>query len=305
MILSFRQIQAFLAVAERRSFSRAAEDLNLSQPALSERVRELETSLGLKLFSRTTRSVQLTSDGERLLTRAQRAIGELDSIVLELQDRAALRRGSVSIACVPAVAAYLVPQAIARFRSIHPGVKVELSELTSAEVEARVLDGTADFGICGQAERKRELDRTLIAKDPFVALVTLDHPLAKRKWITLAMMQRYPLVVMRRGSNVRSTLEEAFDAARLRLQPAYETTHHYSVLGMVEAGLGIGALPLMTVAALPRSNVSTVRIAKPAIEREIGIVTKRGIAASPAAAQFMRFVQDTFRSTAILRQPVL
>lgn len=303
MDVSFRQIRAFVAVAQWRSFSRAAEDLNLSQPALSARIRELEGALGLKLFGRTTRSVQLTAGGEHLLIRAHRALGELDAVILELRDQAALQRGRVAVACVPAVAFHLIPKAIKHFITVHPGVQVEFSEFTSAQVEAKVLEGSVDFGVCGRTAQQRELDLELIVRDPFVIVTPLNHPLTRRKGVTLPMLHPYPLIVMRRGTNVRSELETAFEACGIRLQPVYETTHHFSVIGMVEAGLGIGALPSMTVSALRPSQIGIVKVVAPIpVAREIGIVTKHGSASSPAALQLMHSLREVAASMPVVQR---
>lgn len=300
MNVSIRQLRAFMAVARRRSFSRAAEDLNVSQPALSARIRELEQELGLKLFGRTTRSVELTSSGDHLLVRADRALSELDAVILELHDQATLQRGRVAVACVPAVAVSLIPRAIKRFTTAHPGVQVEFTEITSSQVEAKVLEGAVDFGVCGRTSRQRELDLELILRDPFVAVVPKVHPLARRRWVTLPMLQRYPLIMMRRGSNVRSEIETAFDACGVPLKPVYETTHHISVIGMVEAGLGVGVLPSMTVSGLRTSAMRIVKVASPtAVAREIGIVTRHGSASSPAALQLMDSIREAAASVKV------
>ena len=293
MSVSLRQLSAFITVAQRRSFSKAAEELNVSQPALSARVRELEAALGLKLFGRTTRSVQLTTGGEQLLSRANRALGELDAVIQELRDHASLQRGRVSIACLPAVAQQLIPRAIKRFVTAHPGLTVEFAEYPSAVIADKVLEGSVDFGVCGRTAAQRELDLELIVRDPFVAVTPPDHPLSRRRSVTLPMLNRYPLIAMRQGSNVRSELDAAFAACGLKLQPAYETTHHFSALGMVEAGLGVGALPSMTVSTLVRSQIGVVKLASPnPVVREIGIATRHGAAPSPAALALMRCIRE-------------
>jgi DNA-binding transcriptional LysR family regulator len=293
MSISLRQLSAFIAVAQLRSFSKAAEELNLSQPALSARVRELEFALGLKLFGRTTRSVEPTAAGEQLLSRANRALGELDAVIQELRDHASLQRGRVTIACLPAVAQQLVPRAIKRFVTAHPGLTVEFAEYTSAEIADKVLEGSVDFGVCGRTAPQSDLDLELIVRDPFVAVTPLDHPLTRRRSVTLSVLNRYPLIAMRQGSNVRSELEAAFAACGLKLQPAYETTHHFSVLGMVEAGLGVGALPSMTVPTLVHSNIGVVKLAASnSVVREIGIATKHGSAPSPAALELMQCIRQ-------------
>jgi DNA-binding transcriptional LysR family regulator len=182
-------------------------------------------------------------------------------------------------------------------------VQVEFSEFTSSQVEAKVLEGGVDFGVCGRTSQQRELDLELIMRDPFVVLAHLNHPLTRRRWVTLPMLNRYPLIVMRRGTNVRSELEAAFEACGIRLQPTYETTHHSSVIGMVEAGLGVGALPSMTVSALRPSRVGTVKVVSPtAVSREIGIVTKHGSASSPAALQLMHSIRQVAASMPVAQR---
>jgi DNA-binding transcriptional LysR family regulator len=141
------------------------------------------------------------------------------------------------------------------------------------------------------------LNLELIMRDPFVALAPSSHPLARRKRVTLPTLNRYPLIVMRRGSSVRTELEAAFEACGAKMHPVYETTHHISVIGMVEAGLGVGIVPSMTVSALRPSQIGIVKIVSPAaVAREIGIVTKYGSASSPAALQLMQSIREVAAS---------
>jgi DNA-binding transcriptional LysR family regulator len=147
--------------------------------------------------------------------------------------------------------------------------------------------------VCGRTSRHKELDLELIVRDPFVVLVPSSHPLARRKRVTLPALHRYPLIVMRRGSSVRTELDWAFEACGAKMQPVYETTHHISVIGMVEAGLGVGIVPSMTVSALRPSRIGIVKITSPiAVARDIGIVTKHGSASSPAALQLMCSIRE-------------
>lgn len=165
--------------------------------------------------------------------------------MIELQDSAALRRGRVSPACVLAVATHIVPQAIRRFTALHPAVRVELAELASSEVETHVLQDVVDFGVCGRTVRQADFDQEVVARDPFVAVEPADHAVAQRRTVTLSTRRPYPLIVPRRGTSVRSTRESAFAAAGIAFEPSFETTDHYRLVGMVEAGLGVGALSLM------------------------------------------------------------
>lgn len=294
LIPSLNKVRSFIAVAEHASFRRAAESLNLSQPALSAHVRNLEDGLGVSLLSRTTRSVRLTREGERFLVRSKRAVLELEGAVRELQDEAALRRGRVTVACVPTIASSMLPLALARFAERYPGVRVHILDEVAETLYQRVLSRDADLGIGPAPPRSSDLTFDTLADDHFIAVFPRDHALAGRETVALEQVVRFPFLALAPRTNVRTVLESAFAAAGHVLDPVYEVSHHYTLGGMVEAGLGVTALPSMSLSVLGHPLLESARIVEPEITRDIGILRRRGDAATPAASEFLEVVADVF-----------
>lgn len=294
LIPSLNKVRSFIAVAEHASFRRAAESLNLSPPALSAHVRDLEDGLGVSLLSRTTRSVRLTREGERFLVRSKRAVLELEGAVRELQDEAALRRGRVTVACVPTIASSMLPLALARFAERYPGVRVHILDEVAETLYQRVLSRDADLGIGPAPPRSSDLTFDILADDHFIAVFPRDHALAGRETVALEHVVRFPFLALAPKTNVRTVLESAFAAAGHVLDPVYEVSHHYTLGGMVEAGLGVTALPSMSLSVLGHPLLESARIVEPEITRDIGILRRRGDAATPAASEFLEVVADVF-----------
>ncbi|MFL6532446.1 MAG: LysR family transcriptional regulator, partial [Pseudomonas sp.] len=147
MNVSFRQLRAFILIAETSSFTRTAEQLHLSQPALSYSIRKLEESMGLQLLARNTRSVELTPAGEHFLPQARRMLRDMDDAVRDARDTLSLSRGTLRLAALPTAAASFLPVVIASFQREHPGVDVRLLDGRAGEIMGWVQRGEVDAGI--------------------------------------------------------------------------------------------------------------------------------------------------------------
>src|SRR5574341_1000429 len=145
--LSTRQLRAFVALAEARNFTRAAARCHLSQPAFSALIRSLESALGARLFDRTTRTVELTAEGSLFLDGAMRLLHDVQATVADLGDHVARRRGRVSLAALPALAAGWLPQVLAQFHARHPHIELDVADALSEECVERVRAGRADFAL--------------------------------------------------------------------------------------------------------------------------------------------------------------
>lgn len=294
---SFNKIRTFAAVAALGSFRKASEQLNLSQPALSAHVRDLEEVLGVPLFHRTTRSVRLTSDGEGFLVRARRVLDELESGIMELRDRATLQRGRVIVACVPTIACHVLPKVLATFAQRYPGIDVQVMDDAAQVLIRRVSDRTADIGIGPFPERADDLQFTSIAHDRFVAVFPGDHPLGRSSRVNLKELLKYPLLTLVAGTNVRSVLERAFERQGMTFRPAFEVVNHYTLGGMVEAGLGVTALPSMALSMLSNPLLKTAVITNPSITRDVGIIQRRDHAHTPSVSVFLQTLSESFGRT--------
>lgn len=292
MNVSLRQLQIFRAVAELGSFSAAAERLHLSQPALSSAVRKLEDGLGARLFDRTTRQVVLTAEGEELTRLGTRLIDEFEAVAADLQDYLAQRRGRVVVAALPSLAAVTLPPALARFKADHPGVSVIIRDTLHDQIQELVESGAADFGLTVAPDKTRDLEFRPLIVDRFVMICRKDHRLAARQSVTWADIVRYPVITMARTSSVRQLIDSACAAAGIESQSQYDPEHLATVGALVSQGLGVAALPSLTIPLLRFADLAEVPIRKPVVERTMGLVQRRGRTPSVAAASLIRAIPD-------------
>ena len=159
-----------MAVADCNRFRKASEQLGISQPTLSVHMRHLEAQLGAPLLQRTTRSIRVTAEGQKLLVRAKRILAELDAAVIEVREQVKLERGRVVISSVPTLACDPLPQIIVAYKARFPGVTVSLIEEDASAVAQRVELGLADFGLMARLDRRLDLAFEPLVRDPFVAL---------------------------------------------------------------------------------------------------------------------------------------
>jgi LysR family carnitine catabolism transcriptional activator len=297
---SLTKLRSFAAVAASGSFRKASAKLNLSQPALSAHIRGLEEALGAPLFHRTTRTVRLTSDGERFLVRTRRALDEIESGMLELRDRVESQRGRVTIACVPMIACHVVPKVLALFSQRHPLVKVQILDVTGQTLARQVLDRDVDLGIGPSPVRNDELEFEPILRDPIVAVFLDTHPLAGAHGVRLGDLAEQPLLTLAPGTTVRSDLDNAFERQGLSLRPAYEVLQQYTLGGMVEAGLGVALLPAMSLSMLRTPRLRAVPIVDPEIVREVGLIQRKDQNHRPSVHAFLEALSDAFELRAVL-----
>ncbi len=291
------KIRTFAAVAAQGSFRKASEQLNLSQPALSSHIRDLEETLGISLFNRTTRSVRLTVEGERFLIHARRALDEIESGIVELRDQAMLQRGRVVVACVPTSACHMLPKVLAIFSQRHPGIEIQVRDEYAQLVVRHVADREADIGIGPFLDRPGDLDFLSLTNDRFVAVFPQNHPLAVNAKVQLKALTEFPLLTLASGTNVRAILEQAFAKHGMPFRPAYEVFHHYTLGGMVEAGLGVTILPSMALSMLRNPLLRTALIVNPGISREIGIIQRRDQVPTPATKAFLQVLLESVKQS--------
>jgi LysR family carnitine catabolism transcriptional activator len=281
-----RHIEAFLAVARCGNFTRAAADLHVSQPALTVQIQQFESALGVRLFDRNNRNVALTQIGRALVAPFERVLLDIQSIVDSAHDAASHRGGVVTVACLPSIAAGLLPPAIARLREQHQGITVRVRDGVAARVVELLKSGEADVGIssCGQVDR--ELTEQPLFSDRLVAFVRDDHRLAHRRSVSLRVLSAYPLIVTGRDSSVRELLDRTLEQARLPVRISQEASYMTTALGMVTAGLGVAILPEAAMHSAP-ARVRRVMIVNPVLQRRIGIITRAGRSLSPAAQKLV------------------
>ncbi|QFU01144.1 HTH-type transcriptional activator CmpR [Halomonas sp. THAF5a] len=237
MSLSHAQLRAFHAVAVHGSFTRAAERLCLSQPAVSDQVRKLEERFGVSLLRRSRRTVALTDLGERLLGITQRLFAAADEAESLLAGARDLQSGKLTLAVDSSMH---VRRFIARFQARHPGVRFQLMTGNTDAALSRLFEHRADFAVLGRTVEDPRLLSVELSRAPLIAFVPTDHPWARWRSIRLADLARAPLVLRERGSMTRQGLEAELRAAGMALTPAIEAEGREAVFELVAAGLGVG-----------------------------------------------------------------
>lgn len=282
--LSTRQLRAFLALADRASFTRAAEAVHLSQPAFSALIQALEDAVGARLFDRTTRSVQLTPEGRLFEPSARRLLAGMAEALQDLGDQVERRRGRVHIAALPSLAAGWLPALFAEFRAAWPGVELALSDQLSDACVDLVRGGQADFALASGGTRPADaagLAMQPLCTDRFHLVCRADHPLASMARPSLRRIAQYPFVHMTRNSSVRQALEAALHP--LAMNTVLEVEQLATVMGMVEAGVGISVVPTLTLYQFRRETLAIRPIPLPQLTRRIYLVRRRDGSLSVAA----------------------
>jgi DNA-binding transcriptional LysR family regulator len=285
MNIELGDLRAFVAVAERGTFHAAAVELHLSQPALSRRIAKLEGALGVSLVARTTRSVALTSVGRDFLRKARAVLDGLDQSLLGIAELAQKMRGEVTVACVPSAVRYFLPQVLLAYHASYPGILLRVVDEGADTALDSVVRGEADFGINYVGAQEPELDFTPILKEPFVLACRNDHPLASHKKVTWAALEDYDYLTVAKASGNRFLLDLALADAPRRPRAFCEVRHVMSVVGLVEAGLGIVAVPQLAMPPGPHPVLASVKLVEPVVTRTLGLVRRRSQALSPAAQQ--------------------
>ncbi|MER7175959.1 LysR family transcriptional regulator [Streptomyces mesophilus] len=258
--MELRQLRYALAVAETRNFTRAARQCYVAQSALSHQIGSLERELGVQLFARTSRRVELTPAGEAFLVRAKQCVEAAELAAAEAAAAVGEVRGSLKIGIIPTVAAVDIPTVLQRYRERYPQVKVSLHVGSSDAMSAQVTAGELDVAFLGlPASREPQgVETRELAREKLVAVVALDHPLADQSKVTLRRLAESPFADFPVGSQGRSQSDLAFEAAELEREVAYELMSAELMLRIVSRGLAVALLPSPIAHAYPEVRVLSV-----------------------------------------------
>jgi DNA-binding transcriptional LysR family regulator len=296
-------LHAFRAVAEIGNFRRAAEAVHISQPAFSRRIEKLEGALGVRLLDRTTRRVSLTAVGREFARKVQTLLDDLDGILLATRGVAATRMGEVTVACVPSTVYYCVSEVIKRFRAEFPKVRVKVMDAGANEVLGAVVRGEADFGLNFIGSQEPEIEFRALREERFVAACRRDHPLAKKRRVAWADLAEHDFLSVSQSSGNRLLLDQALAGAAQRPVAVCEAQHVTALLGLVEAGLGVAAVPAMAMPGRDHPLLVSVPLDTPVVTRHVGLIRRAGRTLAPAAQQLYDFFTEIAPAKPRQRKP--
>ena len=267
---------AFRALAETYSFSAGARLIPISQSAFSRRIEKLESTLEAKLVERTTRRVTLTAVGRDFYRNISRIMTDLDHTVLGVKGVADPIFNDVTVACVPSAVNYFASDVIRKFHKNHPSTRVKLIDSSSNEVLLTVARGDADFGVNFVGSLDTEVEFEPLLEERFVVACTKDHPLATSSWVSWSDLSAFPYIGPGKESGNRLIIDQTLAASNIKMNSLFETQHQTTMIGLVEAGLGIAVVPSMAMPRRDHPLLVSIPLSDPVISRVVGLIKKRG-----------------------------
>lgn len=293
--ITLQQLEAFSEVAKTGNFRAAAQTLHVSQPALSRTIRLIEERIGVRLFDRDTRHVDITPAGLELLPIALRILENFNGSFSELSQFLEGRSGHVTIAALPSIGVALLPDAIVAFRKLYPQVKFSLLEGPAESVRAAIDEGRADFGISVRPGVREPMQYRHLMDDPFVLLCRRDDPLAGRPSVSWSVFASRPFIASSLRSSIRPITDAAFLQKGLQVDTALEYPSVPAGGALVAAGLGLTAIPRLALHLINNNALVAVPLKGPAMFRLIGLITRAGRSPSPVGRAFMDSLQRSPR----------
>src|SRR4029079_6384089 len=294
--MEIRQLKAFLAIAEAKTFTAGARRVNVTQAAISMQIRQLEDEVGLPLFTRTPRRVILTEAGEYLLERARKILREHDSALAEIAEVAGAEHGRLRIGSASAMfATQQLPSIMKRLKQKFPNSDLTVSSGTSQRLVDKIMHGEVDMAFISLPVDNPNITTELLFSDEIIAIAHPKHPLANEKFISAATLAGEDLVLGERGGNTRRMVDEFFAAANVKPNITMELSRQEAINQMVEMGLGVGLAGAKTVAReIREGRLISWLIEGAEIKWELGLGRLRGGHYSPVAKEFVKLCKENF-----------
>ncbi|WP_019142607.1 LysR family transcriptional regulator [Noviherbaspirillum massiliense] len=298
--ISTRLLYAFAALAELKHFTRAAERCHTSQSALSVMIRKLESEVGTRLFERDTRKVTLTPEGELFAEAVRSLLAEIESAFDDMSDYVARRRGRVSVAALPSLAANGLPEIIAEYKKLYPAVAVTLHDALSDQCLSLLRQGKADIVLTAPGSNVAEFESRTLCSDPFYLVCRHDHPLARKRIVRVTDLAGQEVIHLAKSSSVRQHVDILLREVRA-IHSGFEVEHLATVAGLVSQGLGISLVPELTLFQFRQMDLVAVPL-RSEQKRPILMVKRKDQPLSIAAKAMLDLIEERIGSASALRK---
>ena len=303
MHLTIRQLQIFDAVMRRQSFTRAADVLHLTQPAVSMQMRQLEEQVGVPLFDQVGKQIQPTDAGRELHRHAIIIAAKMQDLSAAMEEFSGLRRGELDLV-VASTANYFAPKLIAAFCRQHAKVQVRLQVSNQERILDMLTTSNKDLAIMGQPPKDSELVAQTFLDNPLVVIAAPTHPLAAKNRIMLKHLERETFITREPGSGTRKAAERHFSRYGVEFHSVMEMSSNEAIKQAVEAGLGLGILSLHTLELeLAMQRLVVLNVERFPIMRQWFVVHRKGKRLSTVAQAFLDFLIREARPLASLQDP--
>ncbi|MGB4504918.1 MAG: selenium metabolism-associated LysR family transcriptional regulator [Syntrophaceticus sp.] len=289
-------LQTFILIVEKKSLTKAARALHLTQPAVSKQLNSLERFYGTPLLNRTSRHMEVTEAGKIVYEYSQQILAKINESLADVQALEKDLHGNLVLGASTIPGEYILPAALGRFQTLHPQVKVKLEIADSTEIGQMILDGKIEAGMIGITLENPVLRQEYLFKDELVVIAPRQHPLTKKKSITLEDFVEEPLIVREAGSGTRLAIENkliekgiAPDKLKIRL----ELGSTEAVINAVAAGLGISLVSRFAVKSRANAGeIAVLNVRELPLERGLYFITRRDQVISPLVEAFYNFLKD-------------
>ncbi|MEV5032981.1 LysR family transcriptional regulator [Sphingobium sp. LMC3-1-1.1] len=292
MHINLNFLQTFISVAEHESFRRAAEEMGRTQSAISMQIRQLEDQIGARLFNRSTRRVELTMEGERLLRFARRSLADLNFGLRSLKEELKMRKGFVSFGCIPTLSSSLLPHLIYSFEQEFPGITMSVRESSMQDLLEKLRSKEIEMGIGLNVEGAVDFVFEPFLQEEIMAFIPPPFQNRSATSITLAELAELPAIVLDSATALRGVLDAELAARGLKLRTRYEVSQVQTQYAMAVEGIGVAIMPACAIPRGNRENLQILPIVDPRLSRTICIITPRGTVLREAARAFADFTKS-------------
>ncbi|WP_078119470.1 LysR family transcriptional regulator [Thiosocius teredinicola] len=277
-------LRSFLAVAEIGAITEAAEQIGITQPALSRRLQQLEQHLGVELLVRGRKGATLTEMGRLVQSEALGIVARYEQMRELVSSHQRLEGGTVRIGGGATAVSFILPEAIAEFQAAYPQVRFQMREAGSSEIADDVVAGHLELGVVTLPVRDRELDITMLTDDRIVLVARHDHPLAQRRRVRIVDLADQAFVAFEAGSALRQIIDAKLRDAGVEVNVVMELRSIPAILRMVATTGNLAFVSQLGVE--PHGDVVVIPVQGLRIERRLAVIARRGVALSPAASAF-------------------
>lgn len=286
MKFDLSDLKAFVTVAKLGSFTAAATELHISQPALSRRIEKLEAALNTRLLKRTTRKVSTTTVGREFYHRATELLHNLDASLLGISEVSRQINGEITISCMPSAMRFFLPRILRVYHERYPGITIRIIDQGATDALSAVIRREADFALNYMGTPHPQLTFVPILTEKFVVACQRGHPLARRKKVKWADLVDYDYMSVAKASSNRRLLDTAVGKLPVKPRPFCEAQHVSTLVALAEAGVGIAVVPEMCMPVDDEhSELVSIPLVDPPVSRRVGLIHNTGFKLAPPAQQ--------------------
>lgn len=294
--MELKQLEYFMTLSKELHFTRAAEKLGITQPALSQQIRLLEHEVGMPLFDRVGKKTILTDAGRALLHHSYNVFHELSQARAVISELQGLRRGTLKIGALLTVVNYLLPPTVIGFHNNYPNVELSVLGLRTGDIYNGLLHNELDLGIVFLPMEHEDLETIPLYKENLSLAVAVDHPLAEAPFVSLDILKEVPSVLLPNTYFLRQVINEQCRSFAFTPQPVLEMTTMESIITMVGKGVGVTILPKGYLDYINDPHIRTIPLQNPVLTTQIGLVYRKNKHLCAASRVFMEQLMSTVTS---------